>query len=56
MRHGLSLSLFADVAYSAEIERFANEIVSESKNKATIVRQEAVTKLEGKNTRNEGKK
>jgi hypothetical protein len=35
-RHGLSLSLFADVAYSSEIEGLANEIVSQSKDKATI--------------------
>ena len=35
-RHGLSVSIFADVAYSAEIERMANEIVSQSENRETI--------------------
>ena len=35
-RHGLSVSIFADVAHSAEIERMANEIVLQSENGETI--------------------
>src|SRR5262245_22066489 len=35
-RHGLSLSIFADVTYSTQIESMATEIVSPSKNGATI--------------------
>ena len=35
-RHGLSLSVFADLVYSAEIEKLAREIVSVSKDDPTI--------------------
>jgi hypothetical protein len=35
-RHGLSLSVSSDVAYSAEIERLAREIISISKTRPTI--------------------
>jgi hypothetical protein len=35
-RHGLSVPIFADAACSAEIERMANEIVSQSENRETI--------------------
>ena len=35
-RHGLSLSVSADVRYSVEIEKLARKIVSVSKNRPTI--------------------
>ena len=35
-RHGLSLSLFADVNYSKEIQRLANELIAENSSKEII--------------------
>jgi zona occludens toxin (predicted ATPase) len=45
-RHGLSLSVFADLAYTAEIERMATEIVSRSEDRATIELARRVTEAQ----------
>jgi hypothetical protein len=35
-RHGLSLSIFTDVIYSEEIQRLANELISDNSSKEII--------------------